>query len=79
MNALLDGVDCCYEPVHELADVPSHPHVEARAMMRRHGGDDPFFEVLFPAWVDGAPPPDRDDIKQTDAADVLAAWAAQSG
>ena len=77
MNALLEGVDCCYEPVHNLEDVPSHPHIEARAMMRRHEGPDPFFEVLFPAWVDGAPPPERADIKQMDAQGVLAAWTAR--
>jgi crotonobetainyl-CoA:carnitine CoA-transferase CaiB-like acyl-CoA transferase len=74
MNALMDGVDCCYEPVHHLEDVPDHPHIKARGMLRKHEGPDPTYEILFPGWVDGKPPPERPPVNHSGAADVLAAW-----
>ncbi len=81
MNALMEGVDCCYEPVHHLEDMPDHPHVAARQMVRRHDGPDPFYEVLFPGWIDGEPPPERTPIRFTEARSVIAGWdgAADAG
>ncbi len=74
MNALLEGVDCCYEPVHRLEDVPDHPHVRARALLRKHEGPDPAYEILFPGWIDSAPPPARRPVESASAEATVAAW-----
>jgi crotonobetainyl-CoA:carnitine CoA-transferase CaiB-like acyl-CoA transferase len=68
-------VDCCFERVHEMAEMVEHPHIKARGMVRRHDGADPFFEVLYPAWVDGKPPEDRAPVRYREAAEVIAEWA----
>lgn len=75
-EALLDDVDCCFERIHEMAEVAEHPHIKARNLVRRHGGADPFFEILFPAWIDGKPADDRAPIKMASAEDVIEGWAA---
>ena len=46
----MEGVDCCYEPVHRLEDVPEHPQIKARQMLRRHDTPTPAYEILFPGW-----------------------------
>ena len=74
MNGLMEGVDCCYEPVHRLEDVPEHPQIKARQMLRRHDTPTPAYEVLFPGWIDGAPPPPRPPVAYRRAPDVLARW-----
>lgn len=74
-DTALAGVDCCAEPVLEPAEVPEHPHVAARGLVRR-GGDAraPLVEVLLPTLLDRAGPAERAPLRQTDAAEVLAAW-----
>jgi crotonobetainyl-CoA:carnitine CoA-transferase CaiB-like acyl-CoA transferase len=74
-EALLAGVDCCYQLVLEPAEVLRHPQVEARRMVAVHGGDKPLVEVLYPAWIDGRPPPPRAPYAETDVASVLTAWS----
>ncbi len=74
MNELMEGVDCCYEPVHHLEEVPDHPHIKARRMLRKHEGPAPAYEILFPGWVDGAPPPARLPVRHVSAAQVIAGW-----
>lgn len=73
-QAALADVDCCFEPVHEMAEMIEHPQIAARGLVRRHDGPDPFVEVAFPAWIDGAPPPPRAALEHTNAADVIAGW-----
>ena len=49
MNRLMEGVDCCYEPVHRLEDVPEHPQIKARQMLRRHDTPTPATKFSSPA------------------------------
>ena len=72
-DALLLPADCCYEPAWTCAEVPEHPQVQARGLIHRRDG---MTEVLFPAIVDGAPPPPPTDPVDAQVADVLAAWGA---
>lgn len=72
-DALLLPADCCYEPVWTCAEVPEHPQVEARGLIHRRDG---MVEVLFPAYVDGRPPPAPTDPVDAQAGDVLAKWEA---
>ena len=77
-NALLDDVDCCYHELVEFADLPDHPQVAARQNIQRDGGENPVVQALYPAWIDGAPPPERQPLRQAAASDVLADWAETS-
>jgi crotonobetainyl-CoA:carnitine CoA-transferase CaiB-like acyl-CoA transferase len=74
-EAVFENVDCCFEPVHPLGAVPGHPQIRARGLVRVHEGEDPFSEVLFPAWLDGAPPAERRPIRFATAEDVLGDWS----
>ena len=75
-EALLDGVDCCFQPILEPDEVPGHPQVRARGLVQRSSGSEPLVEVLFPALLDGAPPTPRMPVREADVADVVAAWVA---
>lgn len=74
--ARLDPVDCCFEPVHHLAELPTHPHIAARGQVRVSGGPEPMIETLIGLRVDGAPPPERAPVRIAEAEAVLAAWSA---
>ena len=75
-EAQFSAVDCCFERVHEMAEMAEHPQIQARGMVKRHDdGADPFFEVLYPAWVDGKPPESRAPVRYRKAADVIEEWA----
>jgi len=69
----LAGVDCCVEPLWTLDELPDHPHVVARGLVRT-GGPPARAEVALPMIVDGAPPPPRAPIRFAAAEAVLAAW-----
>jgi len=71
---IIDPADCCFHPVVELADVPDHPQIAERRLVHRAAENPPLIETLFPAWVDGEPPPPRAAIRFTEAAEVLARW-----
>ena len=77
MNRLMEGVDCCYEPVHRLEEVPDHPQIKARQMLRRHETPAPAYEILFPGWIDGEPPPPRPPVCYMTAPALLACWEEQ--
>ena len=75
-------IDCCFERVHNMEEMVDHPHIKARGMVKRgdaEGGDgtgaDPFYEVGFPAWIDGKPPESRAPVRYRQAADVIAEWS----
>ncbi|QCG98171.1 CoA transferase [Azospirillum sp. TSA2s] len=74
-KAQLDPVDCCFEAVPELTEVPAHPHIAARGQVRVTPGPEPLVETLMGLRVDGAPPPERAPVQESDAAAVLAGWA----
>jgi alpha-methylacyl-CoA racemase len=70
----LDGVDCCFEAIHEIAESLAHPHIKARGMVHETGGSEPRVEVSFPAWVDGAPPPAPEPVRFASVDAVLGEW-----
>jgi crotonobetainyl-CoA:carnitine CoA-transferase CaiB-like acyl-CoA transferase len=72
-DALLLPAECCYEPVATCAGVPDHPQIRARGLVRRR---DDLIEVLFPAYVDGQPPPPPGEVWDAAVDEVLAAWEA---
>lgn len=79
-EAALAGVDCCAQPVLEPAEVPDHPQVAARGLVRRSGEvRAPLIEVLLPTLLDRAGPAGRNPLREADAAEVLAAWAGARG
>lgn len=58
----------------ELAEVHDHPHIAARGQVRVSAGPEPLVETLMGLRVDGAPPPARAPVQESDAASVLAGW-----
>jgi crotonobetainyl-CoA:carnitine CoA-transferase CaiB-like acyl-CoA transferase len=74
----IDPADCCFHPVVELADVPDHPQIAARGLVHRVADSPALIETLFPAWVDGDPPPPRTHVRFAQASEVLAHWRKQS-
>lgn len=78
-NTLLAEVDCCYEAVLEPGEMPDHPQVVARALVRESDIGGPAAEVLYPAWIDGAPPQPRARHVEIDMAAALAAWGTGVG
>lgn len=74
--AIFAEVDCCVEPVLHPAEMPGHPHLEARGQLRRRDG---LVEVLFGMHLDGEPPAGRDPVREAGAEDILAAWEAGRG
>ena len=73
-QALLAGVDCCYQAVLEPAEVLEDPQIRARGLLRAYPGPEPRVEVAFPALFDGAPPVPRAPLEEHAAEDLLAAW-----
>ena len=54
-RARLDEVECCFEAVHEMADVAFHPQVLARGFVRTQVGPEALVErrpdaVLLLTW-----------------------------
>ena len=73
-RALLDPVDCCFEPVLEHAEIADHPHVAARMMLSRDAWPDPLIQALYPAWIDGNPPAPRKPPELAQPAQVVERW-----
>jgi crotonobetainyl-CoA:carnitine CoA-transferase CaiB-like acyl-CoA transferase len=73
-DQVLAPIETCYHAVVEHAELPTHPQIVARGMIAREGGEEPFVEVLLPAWIDGRPPPRRAALREVDSAGALAAW-----
>ncbi|SIS38935.1 CaiB/BaiF CoA transferase family protein [Insolitispirillum peregrinum] len=73
---VLHPVDCCFEPLTALQDVPAHPQVQARQMVQVTGpADEPIAEVPFPCWTDGQAPRLGAPLQVEDAAVMLARWS----
>jgi len=73
---LIEPADCCFHPVIELADVPAHPQIAARGLVHRVSDSPALIETLFPAWVDGAPPAPRAELRFAHAAEIVKRWSA---
>ncbi|MFI4987894.1 MAG: CoA transferase, partial [Alphaproteobacteria bacterium] len=71
---LLEAVDNCFEPVREFAEIASHPQIKARKLVQRREGPEPLVEVLYPAWVDGAPPGPRAAVRFAEVQEVILGW-----
>ncbi len=71
---VIDPADCCFHPVVELGDLPDHPQIAERRLVHRVSEEPVLIETLFPAWVDGAPPGPRAELRFGTAAEMLARW-----
>ncbi len=71
---VLDGVDCCFQPVVEPRDLPEDPQIRARGLVAKSDAPDPLAEVLFPAILDGEPPRPRPAVREAELGTVLRAW-----
>ena len=54
--------NCCVSPVLDLGEALASPHHRARGLVRQ--APDGALQALFPALVDGAPPPPRPKLRQ---------------
>ena len=69
-------VDCCFERLYEMHEMAEHPQIKAREMVKKQeNGKDSFYEVRYPAWVDGQPPHGRTAVRYRDPSDVIAEWS----
>jgi len=71
---VIEPADCCFHAVVELADLPEHPQIAARGLVHRVSDKPALIETLFPAWVDGEPPPPRSPLRFSDATELLKRW-----
>lgn len=69
--AVLDGVDCCFQPLLTFAELLAHPHLDARGLLQRDGD---LVQVLAPVLADGAPPPQRRRVAELDATALDTVW-----
>ncbi|MBW7849844.1 MAG: CoA transferase [Rhodospirillales bacterium] len=73
-RSVLAGVDCCFEPVREPAEVPSHPQVAGRGLV--HEMNTGVYEILFACHMNGREPQRRLPLRERTAEDVLREWRA---
>ena len=71
-TALLEPVNCTFEPVLEPHEVPNHPHHRARDFVQV--GEDGIVDVLLPIMMEGARVRSRRPFSEQDAEAVLAGW-----
>ena len=57
--------DCCVSPVLDLGEALASPHHRARGIVRT--GADGMLQALFPALIDGLPPPPRAALRTAPA------------
>ena len=57
------AADCCLGPVLDLGEAVASPHHAGRGLVRR--APDGALQALFPALVDGVPPPSRPRLRET--------------
>lgn len=69
----LAEIDCCFEPVLELAEVCDHPQVQARQLLQRRP-QPPRADVLLAIWVDGLPPRPRSELSQLSSDQARSLW-----
>jgi crotonobetainyl-CoA:carnitine CoA-transferase CaiB-like acyl-CoA transferase len=72
--AVLEPVDCCFQPVLRPAELPSDPQIRARGLVRLDETAEPRVEVSFPAIFDGARPQPRRPLREAGIDEVLGAW-----
>lgn len=71
----LGKVECCFQGVLKVAELPGHPHIQARKLMTVHQeGGRQVQEALFPAWIDGHPPAVRKPWREAGFEEALGSW-----
>jgi alpha-methylacyl-CoA racemase len=73
-QALLDPVETCFHAVVRHDEIPTHPQVKAREVVKSELGPNAFVDVLFPAWIDGKPPAPRRPMEEIESGVALARW-----
>ena len=73
---LLDDADCCFEPVLEYGELPDHPQVAARRMVRREDWPDALIQTSFPAWIDGEAPAPSKPPRYASGFEIAEKWKA---
>jgi len=71
--ALLEPLDCTFEPVVTPDEIPDHPQHRARGLVRE--SPDGIVEVALPILAGGAPPPPRRPLVEVAAETVIARWS----
>ena len=61
-NARFGAVDCCFNQVLELHQAVETPHLQARKLVVRDA--DGQYQALYPAYVDGEPPGERERFRE---------------
>lgn len=61
-NERFASADCCYAPVLDLAEAIESPYIRSRGIVHRTAGG--TLQALFPAFVDGEPPPSRSELRE---------------
>lgn len=64
-----EPADCCFAPVLTVEEAAGSAHHRARGILRR--GEDGMLQALFPAIVDGVPPPVRAPLTDESAPRVV--------
>lgn len=72
--AALGAEDACFHEALTLGELETSEQIAARAVFKR--GDDGFVDVLLPAWLDGAPPPERRPYIHNTVDKIADGWAA---
>lgn len=72
-QARFAGIDCCFEPILEHAEVINQPQVVQRQLLQSQGTEGRQ-DALMPVWFDGEPPPSRRALRRCSASEVLCAW-----
>lgn len=74
-ESVLHPQDCCFEPVHTLAETIAHPQTQARGLVHQSGdAQSPIAEVAYPCLADGKAPAQPTPHQDISAAQALAAW-----
>lgn len=61
-NERFAPADCCFAPVLDLAEAIDSAHVRSRGIVHRTASG--ALQALFPALVDGEPPPARSELRE---------------
>jgi alpha-methylacyl-CoA racemase len=78
-NALLETVECCYQPILEPAEVLNDPQFAARGLIEPGDIDGPVVEILYPAWIDDAGPEKRQRHVDIEAGEAVRSWSRPPG
>ncbi|WP_241503759.1 CaiB/BaiF CoA transferase family protein [Ferruginivarius sediminum] len=70
--SVLEGVDCCFQPVLAFDEVAEHPHIQSRGLVRPQGD---LVEVLSPVFVDGSSPSGRKPVCELEADQLPGIWS----